>query len=72
MTFVQTEFLWFFTALFAVYWAIPNRTAQNLLLAIASAAFYGWVHPWFLILLYATAGLDYVTSIQMEDRPQHR
>jgi alginate O-acetyltransferase complex protein AlgI len=72
MTFVQTEFLWFFTALFAVYWAIPNRTAQNLLLAVASAAFYGWVHPWFLILLYATAGLDYVTSIQMEDRPQHR
>lgn len=72
MTFVQTEFLWFFTALFAVYWALPNRTAQNVLLTVASAAFYGWVHPWFLLLLYATAGLDYVTSIQMEDRPQHR
>jgi len=42
MTFVQTEFIWFFTILFVAYWAIPNRIWQNGLLLVASAAFYGW------------------------------
>ncbi|MFH1468867.1 MAG: MBOAT family O-acyltransferase [Pseudomonadota bacterium] len=59
MTFTQLEFVWLFLAVFAVYWTARHRVVQNTLLVVASAAFYGWVHPWFLILLYTSATLDY-------------
>jgi D-alanyl-lipoteichoic acid acyltransferase DltB (MBOAT superfamily) len=39
--------------------ASPGRVAQNILLALASAVFYGYVHQWFLLLLYFSAVLDY-------------
>ena len=44
---------------------------QNVLLVICSAIFYGWVHPWFLLLLYGTATLDYFVGRQMRRTPQH-
>ncbi len=59
MTFVQIEFAILFVTVFAVYWTVRNRTLQNVLLVMASAVFYGWVHPWFLILLYTSATLDF-------------
>ncbi len=66
MTFIQTEFLWFFAIVFTVYWSIPSRAIQNLWLGLVSAVFYGWVHPWFLILLYVSAIVDYFSAIAME------
>jgi alginate O-acetyltransferase complex protein AlgI len=68
MTFVQGEFLVFFTLVFTLYWSIGRR-AQNMLLAVASAIFYGWVHPWFLILLYSSAILDFQLGLQMRRHP---
>ncbi len=59
MTFVQIEFVALFVLVFALYWAARHRVLQNALLVVASAVFYGWVHPWFLILLYSSATLDY-------------
>ncbi|MCB9742599.1 MAG: MBOAT family protein [Alphaproteobacteria bacterium] len=70
MTFVQIEFLVFFVLVFGLYWALPSRRLQNLLLAVSSALFYGWVHPWFLILLYSSAVLDYFMGLQMRARPE--
>jgi D-alanyl-lipoteichoic acid acyltransferase DltB (MBOAT superfamily) len=72
MTFVQQEFLAFFAVVLALYWGVPNRTWQNVMLVVASAIFYGWVHPWFLILLYAAAGVDYVGAIAMERWPARK
>ncbi|MFZ5481572.1 MAG: MBOAT family O-acyltransferase [Myxococcota bacterium] len=72
MTFVQVEFLWFMGIVFALYWAIPNRKWQNAMLAVASAIFYGWVHPWFLILLYAAAVIDYFAGLGMQRYPGHK
>jgi alginate O-acetyltransferase complex protein AlgI len=72
MTFVQWEFLVFFTVVYALYWGVPRLRVQNVLLWVASAIFYGWVHPWFLILLYASSVLDYWAGILMEDRPRYR
>ncbi|MCB9679878.1 MAG: MBOAT family protein [Alphaproteobacteria bacterium] len=71
MTFVQWQFLVFFAIVFAIYWSVGRR-AQNLLLAVASAVFYGWVHPWFLGLLYGSAVLDYVMGRLMVERPARR
>ncbi len=72
MTFIQVEFLWLMLAVFAVYWSLPKRWMQNALLVAVSAVFYGWVHPWFLILLYGSAVLDYNVALQMRARPAHK
>ncbi len=72
MTFVQWEFLAFLSVVFTTYWAIPSRRLQNLFLIVASAVFYGWVHPWFLVLLYASALIDYVGALAMERYPLRR
>jgi D-alanyl-lipoteichoic acid acyltransferase DltB (MBOAT superfamily) len=72
MNFVQVEFLWFFAILFGLYWAIGRRTWQNALLIAASAIFYGWIHPWFLILLYVSAIVDYLAGLGMERYPAHK
>jgi alginate O-acetyltransferase complex protein AlgI len=72
MSFVQLEFLWFFVLVMSLYWAIRHRRTQNLLLLLASAAFYGWVHPWFLILLYSSALLDFTMGRAMARFPSRR
>ncbi len=58
MTFQTIEFFVFFAVTLAAYWSLPHR-AQNVLLLVASYVFYGWVHPWWPILLFATTFIDY-------------
>ncbi len=72
MTFVQPEFLVFFAILFTLYWGVRARVAQNLLLLVASALFYGWVHPFWLVLLYTAALLDYGAGLAMERWPDRK
>ncbi len=72
MTFVQVEFLVFFSVVFTLYWGLRDRRAQNVLLVVASALFYGWVHPFWLVLMYAAAMIDYGAGLAMERWPTHR
>ena len=39
MNFVQAEFPAFLAIVLAVYWALPSRRAQNVLLVVASGVF---------------------------------
>ena len=64
MIFHSFQYLVFLVALLSVYWWLPFRR-QNLLLLAASYFFYGFVHPWFLILLTGTALIDFFTSNRM-------
>lgn len=63
MSFVTFEFIVLMAVVFAVYWGVGSlasgRRVQNVVLAVASAVFYGWVHPWFLGLLAYSTLLDY-------------
>jgi D-alanyl-lipoteichoic acid acyltransferase DltB (MBOAT superfamily) len=60
-------------AVYVAYWILGDRTKQNGLLVLASAVFYGWIHPWFLILLYASAIIDYCMGRAIERwRPRRR
>jgi alginate O-acetyltransferase complex protein AlgI len=72
MTFIQIEFIWLFLIVFSAYWTVRSRVFQNALLVAASAVFYGWVHPWFLILLYTSATLDYTMGRAMARWPHRR
>ena len=72
MNFVQVEFLYFFVLVLVIYWLLPKRIWQNWFLIFCSAIFYGWVHPWFLCLLYGSAILDYQMGLRMDARPENK
>jgi D-alanyl-lipoteichoic acid acyltransferase DltB (MBOAT superfamily) len=65
------DFLFFFIVTVAVYWTLPHR-AQNILLLVASYFFYGYVHPWFLILIATSTIVDYSAARAMEAIPDRR
>ena len=71
MIFHSLDFFAFFLVTLAAYWLLPMR-AQNVLLLIASYVFYGWVHAWWPVLLFATTVVDYWAARGMTVRPQRR
>lgn len=71
MIFHSLDFIAFFFVTLAAYWALPMR-AQNVLLLVASYVFYGWVHPWWPILLFGTTFVDYWSARRMTEQPGQR
>lgn len=65
MVFTGFDFLCFLVAVFFVYWLLRNKTAQNLLLLVASYVFYGYVHPWFCLLIAFSTVVDYACGLAM-------
>ena len=68
MIFHSLDFVVFVLAFVAIYWMLPHR-AQNVFLFAGSYFFYGYVHPWFLILIATSTTIDYVSARGMEARP---
>ena len=71
MIFHSLDFLVFFVVTATVYWTLPHRW-QNVLLLGASYFFYGYVHPWFLILIASSTIVDYSSARGMEAWPRRR
>jgi D-alanyl-lipoteichoic acid acyltransferase DltB (MBOAT superfamily) len=69
--FHSLDYIAFFLAFVAVYWMLPRRP-QNILLLGGSYFFYGYVHPWFLILIATSTVIDYAAARGMDARPQWR
>jgi len=69
--FHSLDFIAFFVIVVALYWSVPRRW-QNVLLVVASYLFYGYVHPWFLILIAASTVIDYGAARGMESWPDRR
>jgi len=69
--FHSLDFVLFFLAFTAIYWSLPHRP-QNVVLFAGSYFFYGYVHPWFLILIATSTIIDYCAARGMEARPAHR
>jgi len=69
--FHSLDFVIFFVLLVPVYWALQRR-GQNALLLAASYVFYGWVHPWFAVLIAATTIVDYGAALGIDRRPARR
>ncbi len=66
MNFTSYEFLLFFLIVFAAYWLVRKQTWQNLILLAASYVFYGWIHPWYALLLALSTLGDYWISLALE------
>ena len=71
MIFHSLTYLVFLALVLALYWALPRR-GQNILVLIASYVFYGWEHPWFLLPLWASTIVDYSCARGMERFPNRR
>jgi alginate O-acetyltransferase complex protein AlgI len=69
--FHSVDFVVFFVVVVALYWRLPQR-GQNVLLLVASYVFYGYVHPWFLILIASSTTVDYLSARGMERWPSQR
>jgi D-alanyl-lipoteichoic acid acyltransferase DltB (MBOAT superfamily) len=68
LIFHSLDFIVFFVLVVTLYWRLPHR-AQNVLLLIASYVFYGYIHPWFLTLIASSTTIDYVSARGMERWP---
>jgi D-alanyl-lipoteichoic acid acyltransferase DltB (MBOAT superfamily) len=61
MSVTSLEFLLFCAAVLGVYWLLPWR-AQNALLVLASLVFYGCVHRWLVALILVAATATYLAT----------
>ena len=74
MIFNSFIFWAFFAVVVAVYWRLPQR-GQNLLLLVASYVFYGYWDWRFLGLLFASTLVDYYVSTRIvttQSKPRRR
>ena len=66
------DFVYFLVLLYVLYWAIRRKDIQNILLLLASYLFYGWVTPWFCILLASSSVTDYFIGLGMKNYPNRK
>ena len=59
MSFTSLTFAAFCIAVLVLYWLVQRKGWQNIILLVASYVFYGWIHPWYLILLGLSTLADY-------------
>lgn len=70
MDFFSDPFLFFLIVTLLLYWLSPQKAWQNAVLLLASYAFYGWLHPWFAILLALLSGLTFCLAVRIAKQPQ--
>ena len=66
MLFCTQQFLFFFVAVFAVYWAMPWERPRVWLLLATSIAFYMSWNPWLAGLVVGTASIDFLIARTMD------
>jgi len=71
MAFTDLSYAIFLPVVFVLYWIVRHKTAQNLVLLLASYLFYGFIHPWFCLLIAMSTVVDYISGLLLEkpDRP---
>lgn len=65
MLFNSFDYLIFLSVIFVSYWLVRVKNAQNLILLVASYFFYGYIHPWFCILIAFSTIVDYLCGLGM-------
>ena len=65
MIFTEFRFVFFFVAVFGVYWTLTSLPARKLWLLIASYAFYAAWDWRFLSLIVVSTLVDYIAGLQL-------
>jgi alginate O-acetyltransferase complex protein AlgI len=72
MNFHSAEFVVLLAAVFLLNYALPLR-ARNAMLLAASAVFYMWWRPEYILLILFSAGIDYAVALRLgPDAPPRR
>jgi len=71
MTFNSLEYAALLAAVFVVYWRLPRRS-QNGLLLVASYVFYGWWDWRFLGLIWVSTAVDYLVGRRLGGEAHER
>src|SRR5262249_57048102 len=66
LEFPTFAFLVFFLTVAGVYWALPRHRWRMPLLLLASCLFYMSFHPWLILLIVASASVDYVVALRLQ------
>jgi D-alanyl-lipoteichoic acid acyltransferase DltB (MBOAT superfamily) len=72
MIFTSYEYVLFLVAIFILYWAISHKAIRNGILLLGSYIFYGFVHPWFCLLLASSTIVDYFAGLGMKKYPDRK
>jgi alginate O-acetyltransferase complex protein AlgI len=73
MQFNSFEYILFFLPVVVLlYWIFRTSIINKYLIFLASCIFYGWVHPWFLIPMFASAFMDYFIAQKIYDSKDER
>ncbi len=72
MVFTSFDYAIFLALILAAYWALRVRSVQNVLLLVASYVFYGYIHPWFCILIAVSTVVDYCCGLGIQRFPRAR
>ena len=72
MIFTSSAYAVFLALVVVGYWALPQRQLQNLFLLAVSYIFYGWITPWFSLLLIAATVTAYSCCVGMTLVPAHK
>ena len=59
MSFTSVTFALFCDAVLVFYWLVPRKSWQNIILLAASLIFYGWIQPWYALLLGLSTLADF-------------
>lgn len=63
MAFTDLNYAIFLPVVFVLYWIVRHKTAQNFVLLSASYVFYGFIHPWFCLLIATSTVVDYASGL---------
>jgi alginate O-acetyltransferase complex protein AlgI len=66
MLFCTQKYLFFFTAIFAVYWALPWHRLRVWLLVGASFYFYASWNKWLALIICVSTAMDYLVAHGMD------
>ena len=74
MSFVEFRFLWFFLAVFIVYWTMRNNAARKVWLLLCSYCFYAAWNWKFTFLVLGSTTVDYIVGQMLgrSERPAWR
>src|SRR5688572_11740058 len=72
MLFSTTQFLYFFSVVFAIYWALPWPRVRVYLLLAASIYFYACWSAWLALLIVCSSSVDFLLARAMNARAAPR
>ena len=65
MQFASLTYLVHLCLTFGIYWGIPRRRVQNVVILLASYAFYSWWDYRYCALMAASSVIDYAAGLAL-------